>query len=57
MADATRVYWLERGQIAIATSNDYFNTFIRFLELIPPIKHIGIRSIFFAFKKLNFSFP
>ena len=27
MADATRVYWLERGQIAIATSNDYFNTF------------------------------
>ena len=27
MADATRVYWVERGQIAIATSNDYFNTF------------------------------
>ena len=27
MADAQRVYWLERGQIAIASSNNYFNTF------------------------------
>ena len=27
MADAQRVYWLERGQIAIATSSNYFNTF------------------------------
>ena len=27
MANAQRVYWLERGQIAIATSSDYFKTF------------------------------
>ncbi len=27
MANAQKVYWLERGQIAIATSSDYFDTF------------------------------
>ena len=27
MANSQRVYWLERGQIAIATSSDYFKTF------------------------------
>lgn len=27
MANSQRIYWLERGQIAIATSSDYFKTF------------------------------